>query len=121
MDTVDRSASHYKRVEQPVTNMPVNKPANLPFASPVDMIQRHAQAMPDRLVFLFLEQGEIEAERLTFAELERSARQIAAHLQSICEPGERALLILPTGLDFVKAISAACSPGLSPSPPTHPA
>lgn len=94
--------------------------SQLIFDNPIDAIQRHAQNSPNKLAFLFLEQGEVEADRLTFAELDESARRIAAHLQAICEPGARALLILPTGLDFVKAMFGCLYAGIVPIPTNPP-
>jgi len=54
-------------------------------------------------VFTFLGDGEAEADRLTYGELDRRARAIAAALEATCAPGDRALLLFPPGLDFVAA------------------
>ena len=90
------------------------------FSTPVEALQHKAQAEPERTAFIFLEQGEIEAERLTFGELDRQARGIAAYLQSISKPGDRALLIYPTGLDFVKAVYGCLYAGVIPIPTNPP-
>lgn len=91
-----------------------------PFSTPVENLQHWAQVRPDELAFIFLEQGEIETDRLTFAELDQSSRQMAAHLQTISQPGDRALLLFPTGLDFVKALFGSLYAGVIPIPTNPP-
>ncbi len=56
---------------------------------------------PDSRAFVFLETGELEAAQLTYAQLELRARSVAARLQVIARPGDRALLLYPAGLDFI--------------------
>ena len=91
-----------------------------PFTTPIEALQKWVQEIPDQLAFLYLEQGEEETERLTFAELERSSRRIGAALQSISRPGERALLVYPPGLDFVKAMYGCLFAGIVPIPTNPP-
>lgn len=52
---------------------------------------------------MFLENGQTEAARLTYGELDRQARAIAAQLQSLKATGERALLLSPPSLNFIAA------------------
>jgi len=69
----------------------------------VQMLRTLAEHQPDQLALLFLS-DDLDAEtRMTFAELDRQARAIAAWLQAQAGPGERALLLYPPGLDFVAA------------------
>lgn len=56
--------------------------------------------------------GEKEEPRLTYALLSQRARAIAAALQPISRPGERALLLYPPGLDFVPAFFGCLYAGL---------
>jgi len=85
-----------------------NRAAN-PFAgasSLVEVLRRRAADQPDRLAYRFLAYGEAsEAEEatLTYAELERRARGIAAWLQERGFAGERVLLLYPASLDYVAA------------------
>jgi acyl-CoA synthetase (AMP-forming)/AMP-acid ligase II len=69
----------------------------------VDDTREKAQERGPQTAFVFLEDGEREAERLTFAELDRRARAVAARLQTAGAQGERALLIYAPGLEFVAA------------------
>jgi amino acid adenylation domain-containing protein len=70
----------------------------------VDLLRYRAIHQPSKLAFTFLQDGEIEASRLTYQELDRLARSLAAQLQSIgIANGERALLLYPPGLEFIAA------------------
>jgi non-ribosomal peptide synthetase component F len=87
-----------------MTNRAVN-----PFAgasSLVEVLRRRAVDQPDRLAYRFLgygEEKEAEETTLTYAELERRARGIAAWLQERGAAGERVLLLYPASLDYVAA------------------
>src|SRR5882724_10345567 len=64
-------------------------------------LRPRAPGPPDR-GYVWLSQGEEVAARLTYADLDRRARAIAAALSAV-PPGERALLLYPPGLEFVAA------------------
>lgn len=69
----------------------------------VDLLRWRATHQADQLAYTFLRHGEDEEDRLTYGELDRKARAIAAHLQQMNQPGGRALLLYPSGLDYVAA------------------
>jgi natural product biosynthesis luciferase-like monooxygenase protein len=69
----------------------------------VDILCRRARIQPDRLAYTFLADGENEEKRLTYGEMDRRARSIAALLQSLGGAGERVLLLYPPGLDYIAA------------------
>jgi acyl-CoA synthetase (AMP-forming)/AMP-acid ligase II/acyl carrier protein len=69
----------------------------------VDTLRRRAEREGGRAAFTFLAYGEERESRFTYDELDRSAREIAAHLQAIGAAGERAILLYPSGLDFIAA------------------
>ncbi|MEW6731506.1 MAG: beta-ketoacyl synthase N-terminal-like domain-containing protein, partial [Acidobacteriota bacterium] len=69
----------------------------------IDILRRRAENQGERQAYIFLEQGERESLMLTYAELDKRARAIAATLQKLARSGERALLLYPAGLDFVLA------------------
>ncbi|MBL9125210.1 MAG: aminotransferase class I/II-fold pyridoxal phosphate-dependent enzyme, partial [Planctomycetaceae bacterium] len=69
----------------------------------VEVISRRAKYQADELLFTFLTDGETEEAHLTYSELDRQARAIAAQLQELGLEGERALLLYPAGLDFIAA------------------
>jgi acyl-CoA synthetase (AMP-forming)/AMP-acid ligase II/acyl carrier protein len=68
-----------------------------------DLLQRRAE-VSDSGAYIFLTNGEIESERLTYGELDRRARSIGAGLQRLAAAGERALLLYPPGLEFIAAL-----------------
>jgi acyl-CoA synthetase (AMP-forming)/AMP-acid ligase II/acyl carrier protein len=73
------------------------------FSNLVELLQTRSFEQPDKNIFTFLEDGETESGNLTFYQLDQKARAIAARLQLILAPGERALLLYPPGLEFIAA------------------
>jgi acyl transferase domain-containing protein/acyl-CoA synthetase (AMP-forming)/AMP-acid ligase II/acyl carrier protein len=67
----------------------------------VDLLSHRALTQPQDTAFVFLDDGEREAARLTFEELEVRARAIGAELRDRMNPGDRALMLYPPGLDFI--------------------
>lgn len=80
----------------------------------------HAGARPDRLAYLFLENGETEADRYTFHAFEQAARNVAVGLLERAEPGDRALLVYETGLDFLVAFFGCLFAGVIAVPAPAP-
>ncbi|HYP41912.1 MAG TPA: AMP-binding protein, partial [Chloroflexia bacterium] len=70
----------------------------------VDLLRRWAEERPERQVYTFLADGESAEVSLTYAELDRWARAIAATLQEWEATGERAIIFCPPGLDYVAAL-----------------
>jgi acyl-CoA synthetase (AMP-forming)/AMP-acid ligase II len=89
-------------------------------ASLVEVLQARADATPDEMVFCFLIDGEEDGPRLTYAELDRQARGIAAVLRDQAEPGDRALLLYEPGLAFVPAFFGCLYAGILPVPACPP-
>lgn len=69
----------------------------------VELLRYRAFHQPDQLAYTFLLDGETETVRLSYGELDRQARAIAAKLQSLGGTGSRALLLYPPGLEFIAA------------------
>ena len=69
----------------------------------VDILRQRAAHQADSKAYTFLVDGELEEEQLTYAELDIQARAIAALLQQRCHVGERALLLYPSGLEYIAA------------------
>jgi acyl-CoA synthetase (AMP-forming)/AMP-acid ligase II len=74
------------------------KAANL-----VDLLRYRANDRPKQIAYTFLLDGETDAVSLTHEQLDRQVRAIATHLQSLCSPGDRVLLLYPPGLDYIAA------------------
>jgi len=62
-----------------------------------------AGEQPSSTAYIWLQDGETESNWLTYGELDALSRAIAWVLQSICKPGDRALLLYPSGLEFIAA------------------
>lgn len=69
----------------------------------VQLARFRAEESPDREAYVYLDKGEIPTARLTYGQLDRSARAIAAHLQSEGLCGERALLLFAPSIEYVAA------------------
>jgi acyl-CoA synthetase (AMP-forming)/AMP-acid ligase II len=86
----------------------------------VALLRRRALERPEAPAFTFLVDGEREEGRLTYAGLDRRAQAIAGRLQQEMAPGERAILLYPTGLDFVAAFFGCLYAGVVPVPVPEP-
>jgi acyl-CoA synthetase (AMP-forming)/AMP-acid ligase II len=80
------------------------------------ILRRRAVEDQNRSAYAFLRDGEVEAERLTYGELDCRARAIAARLQAIASPGDRALLLYPPGLEFIAAFFGCLYAGVAAVP-----
>ncbi len=83
-----------------------------PTADLVALLRNRAQERPAQACFIFLSDGETEATRDTYASLDRAARCLATQLQRCAVQGERALLIYPPGLDYIRAFFACLYAGM---------
>jgi acyl-CoA synthetase (AMP-forming)/AMP-acid ligase II len=89
----------------------------------VALLRRRARLQAADRAYTFLADGETEADHLTYGELDRRARALAATLQEAGAGQERALLLYPSGLDFVVAFFGCLYAGVVAVPvaPPHPA
>ena len=68
----------------------------------LEILSYRAQYQPNKQAYIFLQNGEADlTTSITYAELDKRARVIASYLQSY--RGERALLLYPSGLEFITA------------------
>jgi acyl-CoA synthetase (AMP-forming)/AMP-acid ligase II len=95
---------------------PVSGPAPESLAEILAWRSRHH---PDRMAYAFLGDDGSEVARLTYGELDRWARGLACVLQESVSEGERVLLLLPPGLDFVAGFFACLYAG-SVAVPAYP-
>ena len=72
-------------------------------ANLIDVLLRQVQDQPGQSAYTFLKDGEVETAQLSYGQLGTRVQAIAAHLQSTLLPGERALLLVPPGLEFITA------------------
>ncbi len=85
----------------------------------VDVLRWRAKHEPDRPAYLYLKNGLTAERQLTYADLDRQVRMVAAWLQGHARPGDRALLLYGGGLEVVIAFWACLYAGITaiPAPP----
>lgn len=76
------------------------------------LLDRRAAGQADGTALIFLADNGGEQARLTYGELQTRARMLAGQLARRAAPGERAVLMLPTGPDFAVALFACAYAGL---------
>ena len=69
----------------------------------VQALQRRAALTPDRVALRFLAETQDQAVVLSYRELDQRARTIAGALQTEAGFGDRAVLLFPSGPDYVAA------------------
>lgn len=88
----------------------------------VEILRWRATHQADRIAYIFLVDGESQTATLSYGELDQRARAIAGHLQHQGLAGERALLLYPSGLEFITAFfgclyaGAVAVPAYPPKP-----
>jgi acyl-CoA synthetase (AMP-forming)/AMP-acid ligase II/acyl carrier protein len=85
----------------------------------MDLLVAQAAEHPDQTAYVFLDDRDGKTE-WTFADLERRARAIASRLQLELQPGDRAILVYPPGLDFIAAFFGCMYAGVVAVPATYP-
>ena len=69
----------------------------------VALTRERAAQRGDAVAYTFLLDNDGRETNLTYAELDRQARTVAARLQQELQPGDRAILVYPTGPEFIAA------------------
>ncbi|TWT34084.1 putative fatty-acid--CoA ligase fadD21 [Posidoniimonas corsicana] len=82
----------------------------------VGLLRERTASHPHQRAFSYLVDGEDDRLHLTYGQLDRQARAIAAHLQSRGMAGERALLLYPSGLEFIAAFFGCLYAGVTAVP-----
>ncbi|MBL1177010.1 MAG: aminotransferase class I/II-fold pyridoxal phosphate-dependent enzyme [Pantanalinema sp. GBBB05] len=95
-----------------MVNLPISANAPSQAKTLVDLLYERAQHQPDQIAYILLQDGEIETSRLTYQDLAQQVYTIAAHLQAVCSPGDRALLLYEPGLDFITGFFACLCAGI---------
>jgi len=90
-----------------------------PFSPPetnfVERLRYWAVALPDTVAYRYLN-GDDESDSLTFSELDLQARAMAAKLVAMGFAGQRAVMLYPPGLDFIRAFFGCHYAGVVPVP-----
>jgi acyl-CoA synthetase (AMP-forming)/AMP-acid ligase II len=96
--------------------LPIMKKDDFEFSTLVELLRYRALNHPYGRAFTFLQDGETEVGCLTYQELDQQAQAIAVHLQSLSTLGERALLLYPSGLEFIASFFGCLYAGIIPVP-----
>ena len=85
----------------------------------IELLRGRATKQPEQHAYTFLIDGKKESAPLSYGELDRQARAIAAYLQQVQAKGERALLLYPQGLEVIAAFCGCLYAGVIaiPVPP----
>lgn len=70
----------------------------------VDLLRQQSARLQDTPAFIFCPEGDEEQDRISYRELDRRARSIAAGLQSRDAAGERVLVLCRPGLDSIAGL-----------------
>lgn len=84
---------------------------NMDRANLVECLREHAALRPEQVALRFLE-GDDVADELTFAALDGRIRALAAFLQQADGAGERAMILLPSGINYAVAFYACLYSGV---------
>lgn len=78
----------------------------------LDVLQQRATKQGHKNAYTFLLDGEDNTESITYQALADKAQALAAHLLTICKPGDRVLLVYPSSLDYIIAFFACLYAGV---------
>ncbi|MEA5575654.1 AMP-binding protein [Anabaena sp. UHCC 0451] len=92
---------------------------NLEISNLVQLLQGRSRQQPQKRAYTFLENGTTATAHLTYEKLDKQAQNIAAYLQTVAIPGERALLVYPAGLELITAFMGCLYAGII-AVPVHP-
>ncbi|MEL7500289.1 MAG: aminotransferase class I/II-fold pyridoxal phosphate-dependent enzyme [Planctomycetota bacterium] len=92
------------------------KPFSPPETNLLERLRYWSVAMPERTAFRYLDGGEEVADSLTYAQLDKKARAIAAHLVARGFAGKSAIMLYQPGLEFITAFFGCHYAGVIPIP-----
>jgi polyketide synthase 12 len=80
----------------------------------VDLLTAHAAHQPDRIAYRYLVTGDCDGEtqEVSYGQLARRSRAVAAWLQERGLAGSRAMLLYPPGLEFASAFLGCLAAGV---------
>ncbi|PZM66500.1 fatty acyl-AMP ligase [Paenibacillus dendritiformis] len=82
----------------------------------LEMLDYTAYHYPDRKAFIYLKNGEFESESCTYHELRLRSQKLAAYFQFLNLSGERIMILLPGGIDYIIAFFGCLQAGALPVP-----
>ncbi len=89
-------------------------------ASVGDLLKFRAQVTPDKHAYSFLKNGIDEYVTITYGQLDLASRAVAGSIRDKISYGDRALIIYPTGIDFLIGFFGCLYAGVVPIPAPPP-
>lgn len=77
-----------------------------------DILEKRSAEHPDRLAYRFLQDGETTTQTISYSTLFKQVKQVAQQLMLCTSKGDRALLLYPSGIDFVIGFLACLYAGV---------
>jgi len=77
----------------------------------VEVLKKHSRDIPNKILYTYIEESS-EPSTLTFSEVDYHAKKIATELLKKCKKGDRALMLYPSGLEFITAFIACLYAGV---------
>ncbi|RLT97984.1 non-ribosomal peptide synthetase [Ketobacter sp.] len=78
----------------------------------IELLEARAGLHPDKVAFTFLPDGEDQGITVTYAQLRDQARSTAVRYAAVAKPGDRALMLFPSGLEFIFAFFGCLYSGI---------
>ncbi len=78
----------------------------------VSLLAHRAELHPDKVVYTFLPDGEDLGIQVTYRELYERSKAVAERLTAVAQKGDRALMLFPSGLEFIFAFFGCLYAGL---------
>ena len=76
----------------------------LPGNNMVEVFEKNCSLHPDKVIYYYLEDGFNESARIVFSQMNRRVKSVAAALQSRFTKGDRALMLFPSGIEFIVSL-----------------
>jgi acyl-CoA synthetase (AMP-forming)/AMP-acid ligase II len=81
-----------------------------------DVLAERAARQPDEVAYVFLRDGEVPADSATYAEMHAAARARAAAFAAAGLAGRTAVMLYPSGLEFVRTLLGTMCAGVTGAP-----
>lgn len=78
----------------------------------IELVQDRAHTLGDTILYTFIRDNLDEAGALSFADLHESSKALAALFLEVLDPGDRVLLLYPSGLEYIRAFFACLYAGM---------
>lgn len=77
---------------------------SLPAKDLAGLFERRTEEYRDKVIYHYLEDGLNETSRITFGEMNRQVKAVAAYLQQKYRKGDRAVMLYPSGINFIVSL-----------------